>query len=260
MVPWDYFLDSTVSSWISIDEAAFLESTGLPTTAGVLAVMQVDCRATGLRKMVAIQLPGGDVPALLQVHLGPHQCAQQIEVTHAILLDRTSQEDAVDLVAFRRGSRLLTSMATHRFLLEGSASTFPTEAFDFGPAGLPPDAAWKLQFDPESLDEPYLGAVRLFINSSHPSAPELLSGRPSLTQSVLFHSIVEHLLLIVAERFPAEAQSEYQADSVGEALEHLAKVYLGVPLTAAISLLVQDRAETICRLQAATSFLAANSR
>lgn len=259
-VPWDYLLDSTVSSSIAVDEASFLESTGLPTTAGVVAVMQVDCRATGSRRMVTIPLPSGDQPALMQVHLGPNQVAQQIEVTHSILLDTPDREETVDLVAFRRGSRLLPSSATYRFILEGSASTFPTEAFDFGPAGLPAEAAWKLQFDPESLDEPYLAAVRLFINSSHPSASELLSGRPSQAQSVLFHTIVEHLFLIVTERFHADGQNEFQADSVGEALDHLAKVYLGVPLSTAISMLEQDRADTICRLQASTSFLAVNSK
>lgn len=255
VVPWDYLVDSTVSCSITVDEGAFLESTGLATTAGVVAVMQVDCRATGSRRMALTPLPKGTAPVLMQVHLGPHEVAQQIEVTYSIVLNTPDRGETVDLVAFRRGSRLLSSSAPYRFILEGSASTFPTEAFDFGSAGLPREAAWKLQFDPESLDEPYLAAVRLFINTSHPSAPELLSGRASLAQSVLFHTIVEHLLLIVAERFDREVSSEFQADTVGEAIDHLARVYLGVSLATAVSMLKHDRSETICRLQAATSFL-----
>ncbi len=74
----------------------------------------------------------------------------------------------------------------NQFILEGArVPTFPTEAFDFEAGGLPKAAAWRLNFEPEPpLDEPYLAAVRLLVNTSHEEAAELLSCRPSPAHSV----------------------------------------------------------------------------
>ena len=255
VTPWDYLAPSVVVSTASVDEAEFLRSTGLTELSGVVGHLQVDCPTTGSRHSANAPLPADGETVAIEVHLPPHEVAQRIEVTQSVLLDRPDGEEPPDLAAYRRGSRLWQAERTFRFILEGSASTFPTEAFDFGPAGLPPTAAWKLQFEPDSLDEPYLGAVRLFINSEHPQASELLSGRPSIVQSVLFHDIVQQLLTAVSDRFSGEVHMDFEADSVGEALNHLATTYLGVTLAAAATRLREDRAETLCRLQAGTSFL-----
>ena len=255
VTPWDYVSPSTLRSSVTLDEPAFLGSTGLATTDGVVAQMQVDCRATGSRHIANIPLSAAMQGVPLEVVIGPHQVAQQLEVTHGVLLDRPNVEESRDMVAFRRGSRLYSEDTVHRFILEGSAPTFPTEAFAFGPVGLPPQAAWKLRFDPESLDEPYLGAVRLLINSEHPLASDLLTGRPSLAQSVLYHSILEQLLLFVADKFHHDVSADFDETSVGGVLDHLSQLHLGLSLPRAVSALRDDRAETLCRLQAGTMFL-----
>lgn len=255
VVPWDYLAPATVVSSITVDEEELLRSTGLAELSCMVACVQVDCPTTGLRLFTTAPLPEAGATAGLMVPIGAHQVAQRLEVTQSVLLDRAGPGEPSDRTAFRRGSRLWQSDTTFGFILEGSASTFPTEAFDFTAAGLPPDSAWKLQFEPASLDEPYLGAVRLLLNAKHPEGPELLTGRPSLVQSVLFHSIVEQLLTTVVGRFPGPLPSEFDADSVGEALNHLTMIYLGVPLAVAASRLRNDRAETLCQLQAGTAFL-----
>ncbi len=252
---WDYLAPSTVVSTITVDEAEFLRSTGLADLSGLVGCVQVDCRTSGSRHLAYAPLLAGGAPAGVEVHIPPHEVADRIEVTQSVLLDRPDTEEAPDLSAYRRGSRLWQADRAFRFILEGSASTFPTEAFDFRSAGLPSAAAWKLQFEPESLDDPYLGAVRLLLNSEHPRANDLLSGKPSLAQSVLFHGIVEQLLTTVTSLFAGDVASEFEVDSVGEALNHLTTLYLGVPLAAAVARLRDDRAETLCQLQAGTSFL-----
>ena len=255
VIPWDYLSSSTLRSTVSLEETAFLESTGLATTDGVIAQMQVDCRATGSRHITNVPLTAGMQGVRLEVAIGPHQVAQELEVTHHVLLDSRDLEETRDLVAFRRGSRLHSDDKVHRFILEGSAPTFPTEAFAFGPVGLPAQAAWKLRFEPESLDEPYLGVVRLLINLEHPLASDLLTGNPSLARSVLYNSILEQLLLYVADQFPDEVSSDFDDDSIGGVLDQLAQLHLGLSLPRAVSGLRDDRAETLGRLQAGTLFL-----
>ena len=250
---WDYVSEMSVRTTVAVEVTALLHSTGLPSLEGVVALLQVDCLATGSRHIATIPVPSDGRLSDLAVAIGAHTVAQRLEVTQTLLLD-ADRPEGEDLAAYRRGSRLLTPSATHTIILEGSASTFPTEAFDFASAGLPQDAAWKLQFEPDSLDEPYLGAVRLLVNSHHPQAVEILSGRPSLTQSVLFHDVVEQLLVTAAVTFD-DVSRDFVADSVGDALNHLAVAYLGVSLGAAMSLLRSDRSETLCRLQAGTGFL-----
>jgi hypothetical protein len=53
-------------------------------------------------------------------------------------------------------------------LLEGSGARFPIEIADFREMGwLAADAGWYLDWSPDFLDQPFLGTVRLLINSRH---------------------------------------------------------------------------------------------
>jgi hypothetical protein len=259
VVPWDYLATAIMTSAVSLDVVEFLRSTGLTGITGVVAHMQVDCPATGSRHS-ARSLLAPDGKASIKIPIGPNQVAQRIEVSQSVLLDLQDSNEPVDLAAFRRGSRLWQSDRPFRFILEGSASNFPTEAFDFGAAGLPSTAAWKLQFEPDSLDDPYMGAVRLLLNATHPQAPELLSGKASLVQSMLFHTVVEQLFMTVADRFEGDVPTDFVPDSVGDAINNLTSTYLGKPLADAVRMLREDRSETLCKLQAGTSFLFGGSR
>ena len=87
IVPWDYLSESTVMSSVSVDEAEFLKSTGLSTLSGVTAQVQVDCRTTGSRHIARIPLTQGGHAVNMEVRLGSHQVADQIEVTQSVVLD-----------------------------------------------------------------------------------------------------------------------------------------------------------------------------
>lgn len=255
VTPWDYLSQATVTATATADIEELVTSTGLSSAEGVVALIQVDCPATGFRRTGSSPLQGDGRVIRLDVNIDPHEVAEFIEVTLSVILDRPDSPNAYDGVAFRRGSRLLTHNETYRFVLEGSASTFPTEAFDFEIAGLPKEAAWRLNFDPISFDEPYLGAVRLLINTRHHAAQEILSGKASLVQSVLFHGVVEQMLLTIAASDHDGIPVDFKEGSVGEAMDHLAQMYLDLSLGAAVNYLKHDRAEALCRLQARTGFL-----
>jgi hypothetical protein len=56
----------------------------------------------------------------------------------------------------------------HEILLEGGGSKFPMEVVDFQATGwLPEDAPWYLDWEPDFLDHPFMGSVRLLINAAH---------------------------------------------------------------------------------------------
>ena len=56
----------------------------------------------------------------------------------------------------------------HELLLEGSGSKFPMEVVNFTDAGwLPENAPWYLEWEPDFLDHPFMGSVRLLVNSTH---------------------------------------------------------------------------------------------
>ncbi|WP_157073171.1 hypothetical protein [Kribbia dieselivorans] len=251
---WDYATPFTVIMSVTVDRERFLESTGLSTLDGVVACVAVDCKVSGTRYVERLPLPASGAPADIRVHIGPHQVAQAVEVTPSVVLDSAEGLENPEMVAFRRGSRLISSTRSYRFPLEGSATLFPTEAFSFAAAGFPSGAAWKLNFDPDEIDDPYLGAVRLLINTDHPISGELLSGEPTLARSVLFHEVIAQMLLTVAGSFRT-IPTEFEEDSVGAAMNHLAETYLGLSLAQAVDALGNDRAETLCRLQDRTAFM-----
>ena len=185
--------------------------------------------------------------------IGPHTVAETLEVRLGLVLNRSL--DSTGLAARRKGSRIHSDQRVFRFPLEGTGGGFPTEAFDFAAAGYPAGAAWRLNIKADSLELPFSSAVRLLINTGHPRANELLSGQPGLLQSVLFHGVLEHMLLAVAAEYPATDTGGYDEGTFGYVLEELTDLHLGMSLGATIDGLAQDRSRVLAKLQEATSFL-----
>lgn len=252
---WDYLATSTVLGGVRIDPDELRRSTAMADLDGLSAAMQVDCTATGFRETVTVPvLSAVGADALVQVRIGPHTVAGELNVRYGIVLER-EREMGHEMSASRRGSRVYTPAKNFRFSLEGDAAGFPTEAFDFEPTAYPTEACWHLNFRADSLDEPFMGAVRLFINTRHPAASTLLSGTASIHRSVLFHGVVEQLLVSASNRWSDELPAEYEDGTVGHALHELAATYLHMGLAEAISALAGDSERLFTRLRAATGLL-----
>lgn len=257
---WDFLTSSTIIGKVRVDENELRRSTALTDLEGLSAVVQVDCPATGFRGMVTVPVNlAVDHEALLQLQLGPHTVASEIEVRYGLILGQ-AREEQPNMSAFRRGSRVYSHPRTYRFLLEGEASGFPTEAFDFTPTGYPDGAVWHLSFRADSLDEPFMGAVRLFINTRHPAAETLLSGAPSIQRSVLFHGVLEQLLTTVADQWDEESYTVDEEGSVGAVLNELAENYLGMTLSAAVAAIHGDRDRVLTKLRETTGLLDGGQR
>lgn len=252
---WDFLAAPTILGSFLVEREELLRSTGMTDLDGLSATVQVDCRATGFRETVVVPVSlAVGTEALLQVRIGAHTVAGELEVRYGLVLDKDC-EGGPEMAASKRGSRVYTSTKSYRFLLEGDAASFPTEAFDFGPTGYPTGASWHLNFRADSLEEPFMGAVRLFINTRHPAASALLSGVANVQRSVLFHGVVEQLLVSASHRFPGEIPPDYEEGSVGAVLQDLTTTYLGLGLAEAISAVCRDGDRIFTRLRAATGLL-----
>ena len=107
----------------------------------------------------------------------------------------------------------------------------------------------------DSLDANYSTSVRLFINTNHERAPEILAGKGSGVQSVLFHSILEQMFLMAAELGSSDPSQEFEEGTVGAVLDTLSQMYLHQGLAKTINALRNDRWRTLASIQHATGFL-----
>lgn len=251
---WDYLSEVTVIGAVMVDHVALLSSTSLERVEDVSVVLQVDCPTTGYREVsLAALTPGSDGQYSLSARIPPDSVADELEVRYGLVLTRTL-EDSGNMAPTLKGSRVFSPVRSYRFYLEGSGAGFPTEAFDFEKAGMPAGAPWHLSFQPESLDEPFMAAVRLYINAGHPAAEHLLAAKPGVHQGVLFHGILEQLLLGVADS-DEELRDDYEEGSVGATLSDLAMSFLDRSLKGLRSAMRNDRDETLTKLRARTTLL-----
>ena len=101
----------------------------------------------------------------LMVQVDGAQMADRLRVETQLVLGGPALSES-PLSARRTGSVLWRDETTVQ--LEGSASRFPVEWADFRDAGwLPANAGWYLDWDQDDLVRPFLGGVRLFVNSAH---------------------------------------------------------------------------------------------
>ncbi len=264
---WDYLVSSSVFGRVKVHTNELLLSTGLTDLAAVSATLQVDCHATGFRHLVSVPiLQTVDHVTRLQMGIEPHTVAGEIEVRYGLVLDKDCERQP-NMAPFKRGSRVYTLARTYRFLLEGDGAGFPTEAFAFERTGYPGGAPWHLSFRAESLDDPFMGAVRLFVNTEHPAAEHLLSGSSNILRSVLFHGILEQLLVTAADRsshdiedWDDEFSMNHEEGSVGAVLGNLTVTYLGMALPAAVAAIRHDRDRVLTKLRETAGLLNGGER
>lgn len=250
---WDYLVPTLLHARVNLTHQTVLSSTGVPADQ-VVALLQVDCPSTGCRAITTRALEDGLTEFAFALPSG--EIAKELRARVSVVLDVPGDPNRVP-VAWRRGSRLASS-PPFGFDLEGDGGTFPTEAFEFAPAGLPPGAAWKLNSSLSSLDAPFASCVRLQVNTAHPAASELLSGKPNLAQSVLYQSVLEQLLTNLALQSSASEEdlsASFEEGSVGASLGALTESFLAMSLSEAVAGMKVDPARLVAKLQEGTGFL-----
>lgn len=259
--PWDHLTQVDVVVPFRVDAIGFEKETGIPVGGNadpdhLLAVLQVDCPATGYRAVGSSPLLCGITEAgLVAVSLPAGTCARQLDLSAHVLLGDGREHAAASFVAHRWGSRLQTNHRLARVNLEGDKSAFPTEAFSFAGAGLPKEAPWQLQVNADFLDLPYLSSVRLFVNTDHPRALELLDAKPSPFDSVLLTDVMGQLLAAIAAHHQGVGEDELQPGSLGGVAEELCQLFLHMSLSDALNMLRIDNSRFHAVLKAGTDFL-----
>lgn len=168
---WDYNQRLLLTRTIELDLDAVLSACRLSRDDTLSLVAVWTCPGTALRgKLSAVNVDAREprgTQILLQGMVDGHALSGELWIeTNLVLLKRRA--DGSPLAATRAGSILWQDASS--VMLEGEAPRFPVEVVDFAhtlwaPAG----AAWYLSWNPHDLRQPFLGAVRLMINSGSPS-------------------------------------------------------------------------------------------
>lgn len=257
---WDYLTPIEIVTKFQINPEQFLEETyireaeGSPL-AGIDAVAQVDCLATGVRFVGRTPANGVNGSGSVVVEIPAGEVAESLEIQLSVVLAREDEEPH-GVAATRTGSRLYTHPKKFKLQLEGCGGGFPTEAFPFSDLGLPSEATWYLSFDSSRLEDSFMTGVRLFVNTDHPRSADLLSNSDETLRSVLFTDIFGELIGRVALLDDTSQLNDFVEDSTGYVLNELTQVYLGRGLAEVVEDLRKEPARMRAKIQSATSFLA----
>ena len=223
---------AVTASWIS--SRTRLGAEGPPVEIGML-----DGR---VRLPVTVVIPGVSAGGRLDVR------------TRLVL--RTCGSEPSPISPRRPGAVLWTQES--RIELEGAAARFPVTTVDFSMIPqLPDQGAWALEWDPDLLEAPVLGTVRLLVNSGEqPLVDALRSGstdaRATFVRSFVTYDVARAFVhgALQSERF-VDAPEIFDDGSVGRMLfELLAACWPGMPAKTLAVRRMEDPARLDAELQA----------
>jgi hypothetical protein len=131
------------------------------------------------------------------------------------------------IISPRREGAILWQDSTS-IALEGGAARFPVTPIDFTESDRLPDRAlWRLEWDPDALDAPVLGDLRLLVNSGNEVLRDALrsgsaDGRSAVIRSFVMFDVARTLVqgALGNERFVEDPES-FEEGSVGRMLFEL---------------------------------------
>jgi hypothetical protein len=226
-VAWDRKAQLEVTSRVTVDLDRVRHECGLDRSALVRLVATWQCAATSSRSVGAQLVVDRSATYPLTFGVDPRDVAGDVVLTRLVLFEASS--GSVDpLSAGRRGAvlwrespRASTTIATY------GGTQLATEALDFG--GLDDTdsaAAWRLDTDLSDLHDTPMRALRLVVNSSHPTIERLLAGvdddETRSAQSVLRWDVARQLVEAALDHGVfVEGFGGFPDDSAGGVLETL---------------------------------------
>lgn len=258
--PWDSATSLWISCRVKVHLPRLLLQTGVRDAKQLLLVAQVDS-STYFRGIASTQLSNtpqetAEKDFEVAVHLPPGSCASKISASAHILLGEIDQAMDDPTVANRIGARLASS-GRKEFNLDPLAPLFPTEAMAFD-GMLPIGAPWLLNVAYEDLNDAFYGAVRLFINTSHPGGRAALSsnsGSTLLTASLKVDIVRSLFLQVAAHEGSVPANRDYEPDSVGQVLQSMSSSYFNSDFDKVVKMLRSDPIEFDARLQSSLEYM-----
>lgn len=138
--------------------------------------------------------------------------------TRIVLARQLTHNDRT--IARHAGSALWEDL--HKVALDSLTSLFPVELVDLaGSAWAQPDAGWFLSWNTFELERPFLGSVRLYVNSNHPVVAKAVVGAAvtpdaAVIRQAIYFDVARSLVLgVLNDSDFMQRAEEYPADSVG---------------------------------------------
>lgn len=230
----DYTSVLNVQRRIVIDVAGLRDDCGLPPDAPLSLSVSWTSGGTHLRRsLYRTLLPTTQEPAQVVVagSIPAEAASGRLSLETKISLAGIVHS-AHPLAATLPGSVLWVDL--HSVSLDGSTSFFPIQLANFDDESATwtqPDAAWCLLWPALELDRPFLGSVKLLINSSHPRVASAVSG-PARTKEA--HAIRATIYFDVARTMMLgglnnpefiDCDGEYLPGSCGKAVHDLIRYH-----------------------------------
>lgn len=257
---WDFSSVCRLSAEVMIDRELFLGSTGIGSMKELSLVAQVECPATYLRTIERLALSDdGHAVQAVTIDLPPGSYASHLVASLHIVLNEDCPDRNDPTVARAKGARLAAS-DPFKLQLDGSTSRFPTDALPFSGI-LPSEVPWMLNVTYADLDDAFLGAVRLLINTAHPAGRAALDdNHPAVpvVRSALAVDVTRSLLQQIAAHenhsIPRRL-NEFDPSSVGYVAASMCVNQLNGSLESIIQMMKNDPSEFEVRIQSSLSYL-----
>ncbi|HEX6705326.1 MAG TPA: hypothetical protein VF169_11250 [Albitalea sp.] len=224
----DYTTTLELRREVRVDVDGIRADCGLPPGAELILSVSWHSAGTALRRpLFNSQLPvdSGSVGVSVAGQVAADAIAGHLTLRTRILLARAlCHEEA--MVARHAGSELWAE--NHRVALDSVTSLFPVELVDLsGAIWAQPDAGWILSWNTYELDKPFLGSVRLYVNSNHAPVARAVVG-PALTRDAavlrqaIYFDVARSLILgaLNDSEFIQRAE-DYPPDSTGRVVRDM---------------------------------------
>ena len=255
---WDPFTDIELFREVDIDTDAVRSSCQLAgdSSLGLAASWFSNrTRVAGRAPTVELGTLGGRLRAPVSIRIPGQSSGGRIDIRIGLVL-RSRGSRTSPISPSTQGAILWRDEA--RVLLEGTAARFPVSVIDFASSSRLPDAgAWSLEWDPDALETPVMGGLRLLVNSQNQSLLDALrSGssdpRSSTIRLFVHYDVARSLVCqaLASERFRAEPEA-FESESIGRMLfELLNEVWPAIPVAALVARLNTEPGRLDAELQA----------
>jgi hypothetical protein len=255
---WDPFLDLDLVRVVEVDLDAVRAACRLDDeSAFILAASWHSnrTRIAGHGPGVVLSTLGGLVRASVTLSIPGADAGGRVDLRTRLVLGHPGREPST-LSPQRVGATLWEDQV--RIAFEGAAARFPVAAVEFGAdSRFPEGAAWALEWDPDDLETPVMGGLRLLVNSGHSGLLEALASgaadpRAGTIRSFAMFDVARSLVrgALANDRF-VDARDTFAEDSIGRMISDLlTRCWPGIPAAALRARAVESPARLDAELQA----------
>lgn len=224
----DYTSVLSIQRAVEIDIAGLLADCYLPSDAQLTLSASWMAGGTHLKRSLAsIKLPVANAPVTLILGGNvPADAASGLLTLETKIALSVLMQNGNPLAARLPGS--VVWIDAQSVSLDGATSFFPVQVADFGQAAWSrPDAGWCLLGSPMDMQKPFLGSVKLLINSRHVRIAQAVTGPASSRESqairsAIYFDVARSLILgALGDDEFIERDGDYPPESCGKVVNDL---------------------------------------